>query len=133
MFRYKQSSLWFRRYGVKRWRKSNLLLDMRFRASVSFDMSGRRCGQTGANWSAILTPDHIAPLTGGMKRRLPTGGAAYGMPLYTSTAPRKRSRTFGVTMVPMMSPYLVCTTRVIGDDEVTHDKMKITYNTYRRV
>lgn len=70
-------------------------------------MSGSLCGQTGPNLSATFTPDHSAPVTGGINRRLPRGGLAYGIPRNTSTGSKcLESR---VTMTPLTSPYFVRT------------------------
>jgi len=71
---------------------------------------GSRCGHTGPNRSATLTPDHSEPVTGGMNRSEPTGGEAYGTPRNTSTASNRRLS--GVTITPLTSPYLVRTTRL---------------------
>src|SRR5579864_9447175 len=45
------------------------------------------CGQCGANVVASRTPDQLAAGCGGCQRSAPTGGAAYGMPRISSTAP----------------------------------------------
>jgi hypothetical protein len=76
MLRYKQSSLWLRRYGSSRFKYSILPLGILFKASVSLEMSGNFWGHTGPKWSAIFTPDHNAPVTGGMNLRFPVGGDA---------------------------------------------------------
>lgn len=110
MFRYRQSSLWFCRYGNRRcryWMRPRAIV---FRAAVSSDTLGNRCGQTGWNLSATLTPDHSEPVTGGINRSEPTGGEAYGTPRNTSTASSRRLS--GVTITPLTSPYLVRTTRL---------------------
>ncbi len=51
------------------------------------------CGQCGANAVAARTPDQLAAGCGGCHRSGPTGGAAYGMPRNSSTAPSARPRT----------------------------------------
>src|SRR5580658_6480753 len=51
------------------------------------------CGQCGANCVAARTPDQLAAGCGGCHRSAPTGGAAYGMPRNSSTAPLARPRT----------------------------------------
>ena len=45
------------------------------------------CGQCGAKLVAARTPVHGAAGCGGRQRSAPTGGAAYGMPRYSSVAP----------------------------------------------
>jgi hypothetical protein len=53
------------------------------------------CGQCGANWVASRTPGQLAAGCGGRHRSAPTGGAAYGMPRNSSTAPLARIRRPG--------------------------------------
>lgn len=62
----------------------------------------------------MRTPDHNAPVTGGMKRNDPIGGDAYGMPLNASTG--SKCRPSKCTITPDTEPYFVCTTR---DDNCT--------------
>lgn len=64
--------------------------------------------------SALRTPDHRAPVTGGIKRSDPIGGDAYGIPLNASTGSKWRPSKFTIT--PDTEPYFVCTTR---DDNCT--------------
>src|SRR5580704_10798827 len=52
------------------------------------------CAQCGANWVASRTPRQGAGGCGGRQRSAPTGGAAYGMPRYSSTLPVARPRTW---------------------------------------
>jgi len=59
--------------------------------------------------SAFFTPDHNAPVTGGINLSDPIGGEAYGIPLNTSTAPRFRFKFSNCTIVPDTAPYFVCT------------------------
>uniref|UniRef100_A0A182UR03 Uncharacterized protein n=1 Tax=Anopheles merus TaxID=30066 RepID=A0A182UR03_ANOME len=54
-----------------------------------------------------------APVTGGMNRRLPTGGEAYGTPRNASTGSRWRPSRCSI--VPETAPYLVCTIRELVD------------------
>src|SRR6516164_3494064 len=51
------------------------------------------CGQCGANCVASRTPDQRLAGCGGCHRSAPTGGAAYGMPRNSLTAPFARPRT----------------------------------------
>src|SRR6516225_3178295 len=79
-----------------------------FRYRQSSDMlawpnSVAGCGQCGANRVASRTPDQLAPGCGGCHRSAPTGGAAYGMPRNSSTAPLARPRT-GPLVVPTTGP-----------------------------
>jgi hypothetical protein len=118
MLRYKQSSLWLRRYGKRRFRYSTLPLGILFNASVSLEMSGNFCGHTGPKCSAIFTPDHNAPVTGGINLRLPVGGDAYGIPRNTSTG--SKCLLSNVTITPLTSPYFVLTVLElkVADDDV---------------
>src|SRR5580658_2559705 len=59
------------------------------------------CGQWGANCVAARTPDQLAAGCGGCHRSAPTGGAAYGMPRNSLTAPLATPRT---------APFAVATT-----------------------
>src|SRR5580704_12637718 len=61
------------------------------------------CGQCGANAVAARTPDQLAAGWGGCHRSAPTGGAAYGMPRNSSTAPSARPRTAPLA-VPTIGP-----------------------------
>ena len=45
------------------------------------------CMQCEPNSVALRPPSHFAGATGGFQRRSPTGGAAYGIPRNTRTAP----------------------------------------------
>src|ERR1700759_2356130 len=51
------------------------------------------CGQCGANLVASRTPGQLAAGCGGCPRSAPSGGAAYGRPRNSSTAPLARPRT----------------------------------------
>uniref|UniRef100_A0A1A9W1F0 Uncharacterized protein n=1 Tax=Glossina brevipalpis TaxID=37001 RepID=A0A1A9W1F0_9MUSC len=55
--------------------------------------------------SAFFTPDHIAAETGGIKRKLPTGGEAYGIPRYASTG--SKWRPSNCTITPDKAPLRV--------------------------
>src|SRR4051812_42427307 len=58
----------------------------RYRQSSLFPEGGLPpCIGAGANLSAIRTPSHFAAGWGAFHLRSPTGGAAKGMPLYTSS------------------------------------------------
>src|SRR5215472_8917570 len=61
------------------------------------------CGQCGANCVASRTPDQLAGGCGGCHRNAPTGGAAYGRPRNSSTAPTVSPRT-GPLAVPVTGP-----------------------------
>src|SRR5580692_4941116 len=61
------------------------------------------CGQCGANVVASRTPDQLAAGCGGCQRSAPTGGAAYGMPRNSSTAPLATPRTAPLA-VPATGP-----------------------------
>src|SRR5215472_3646682 len=61
------------------------------------------CGQCGANCVASRTPDQLAAGCGGRQRSAPTGGAAYGIPRNSSTAPFATPRT-GPLAVPVTGP-----------------------------
>src|SRR5579863_365687 len=61
------------------------------------------CGQCGANCVASRTPGQPAAGCGGCQRNAPTGGAAYGMPRNSSTAPLAKPRT-GPLAVPATGP-----------------------------
>src|SRR5215471_3935602 len=61
------------------------------------------CGQCGANCVASRTPDQLAAGCGGCQRSAPTGGAAYGMPRNSLTAPLARPRTAPLS-VPVTGP-----------------------------
>lgn len=91
--RYRQSSLWLLRKGKSLLSWASLPLGIHFRASsssVKFELisceglndkpEGKTWGHTGGYSSFIFTPDQGAPLTGGIKRKDPNGGLAYGMP-----------------------------------------------------
>lgn len=54
MFKYKQSSDWFLRYGNRRRKYSKRPFGILSRAAVSLEMSGRRCGHTGENLFQIF-------------------------------------------------------------------------------
>lgn len=64
--------------------------------------------------SALRTPDHSAPVTGGINRNEPIGGDAYGMPLNASTG--SKCLPSKCTITPDTGPYFVVTTR---DDNCT--------------
>src|SRR5580693_854034 len=57
------------------------------------------CGQCGANWVAARMPDQPAAGCGGCHRNAPTGGAAYGMPRNSWTAPLARPRTAPLAVI----------------------------------
>src|SRR6516225_8258313 len=61
------------------------------------------CGQCDANCVASRTPDQLAAGCGDCHRNAPTGGAAYGMPRNSLTAPLGRPRTAPST-VPTTGP-----------------------------
>lgn len=69
------------------------------------------CGAVGPNEVAGRTPSQGAAGAGGANRRSPTGGAAYGMPLKTSTPSRS---------VPSTAPWVVRTIVAIRST-VDHD------------
>src|SRR5580658_11388672 len=69
------------------------------------------CGQCGANCVAARTPDQLAAGCGGRQRSAPTGGAAYGMPRNSSTAPLARPRTAPLA-VPATGPFVADPLRV---------------------
>ena len=74
------------------------------------------CGQCGANCVASRTPDQLAVGWGGCQRSAPTGGAAYGMPRNSSTAPLAKPRT-GPLAVPATGPLALagaCRPRVLA-------------------
>lgn len=62
--------------------------------------------------SAFLTPDHSAPVTGGINRSEPTGGDAYGMPRNDSTGSKCLPSKCIIT--PDTAPYFVCTMRDVN-------------------
>jgi hypothetical protein len=57
------------------------------------------CIQAGPNWSAIRTPCHGTAGWGGFQRRLPTGGAAYGIPRNDQT-PQLQNTGMPTTVPP---------------------------------
>ena len=59
--------------------------DILWRDDELFDTSGRFWGQTGLKRSAWRGSFHGDTVTGGIKRRFPTGGVANGMPKYVAT------------------------------------------------
>lgn len=63
------------------------------------DMSGYRCGQTGAKASASLVPDQLGGGGGAPSRG---GRPAYGTPQNTSTGSSRRDA--GSTMMPRIAP-----------------------------
>src|SRR5580700_9990776 len=67
------------------------------------------CGQCGANVVASRTPDQLAAGCGGCQRSAPTGGAAYGMPRNSSTAPLATPRTAPFA-VPVTGPPVLALT-----------------------
>src|SRR5580658_2522253 len=71
------------------------------------------CGQWGANCVAGRTPDQLAAGCGGCHRSGPTGGAAYGMPRNSSTAPLARPRTAPLA-VAASGPLAACPPRVLA-------------------
>src|SRR5712692_10111610 len=74
------------------------------------------CGQCGANWVASRMPGQLAAGCGGRQRSAPTGGAAYGMPRNSSTAPFARPRTAPLA-VPTDGPLALaagCPPRVLA-------------------
>lgn len=105
--RYRQSSLWFWSRGSSLRSCRYLPLGMFINASVLLEMSGNLCGHTGGKESASLVPVHGWGGPGGMYRLSPTGGAAYGTPLNTSTG----SRCFELSssIIPRIEPDLVST------------------------
>lgn len=126
MFRYRQSSDWFRRYGSRRLRYTSRPTGMRCKAAVSLDTSGKRCGQTGPGVSANRTPSHGDGVRVGPNRLEPMGGVAYGTPRNVSTVPGGREADgFAASTVrttPCSLPYRVCTTRVsVAADAVVHN------------
>lgn len=66
------------------------------------DMFGSLCGHTLLNLSASRTPFQDGGPTGGLKRSLPIGGAAYGTPRYASTG--CSCWRWGWTMTPRSVP-----------------------------
>ena len=76
---------------------------------------GIACGQTAVNLSALLIPFHGEADTGGMKRRLPTGGDANGIPLKTRTFPESGTEI----SLPSTCPWRVVTT---DEEAVAVDK-----------
>src|SRR6516165_10731665 len=68
------------------------------------------CGQCGANCVASRTPDQLAAGCGGCHRSAPTGGAAYGIPRNSLTAPLARPRT-GPLAVPATGPLALAAAR----------------------
>src|ERR1700733_8587707 len=62
------------------------------------------CGQCGANFVASRTPDQLAAGCGGCQRSAPTGGAAYGMPRNSSTAPLATPRTAPLAVPAIGAP-----------------------------
>src|ERR1700733_5220243 len=72
------------------------------------------CGQCGANAVAARTPDQLAAGCGGCHRSAPTGGAAYGMPRNSSTAPLARPRTPPLAGAPNGPPAAACPPRVLA-------------------
>ena len=68
--------------------------------------SGMFCGQTGRNLLASSVSLQGATVTGGMNRRLPSGGVAKGMPRKVATGWRLSA---GWWRTPCTGPYLVAT------------------------
>src|ERR1700729_527158 len=74
------------------------------------------CGQCGPNAVASRTPAQLAAGCGGCHRSAPTGGAAYGMPRNSSTAPLATPRTAPLA-VPTTGPLelaAACPRRVLA-------------------
>ncbi len=55
--------------------------------------------QSAPYWLASRTPVHFAAGCGGRHRFLPTGGAAYGIPLKATTPPETTPRSLPVSTV----------------------------------
>src|SRR6516225_8931467 len=68
------------------------------------------CGQCGANRVASRTPDQLVAGCGGCHRSAPAGGAAYGTPRNSLTAPLARPRT-GPLAVPATGPLALAAAR----------------------
>src|SRR6202044_291398 len=83
--------------GVKTFRKRQ------FSDVLACPKGDAGCGQCGANLVASRTPDQLAAGCGGRHRSAPTGGAAYGMPRNSSTAPLATPRTAPLA-VPATGP-----------------------------
>src|SRR3984957_7876336 len=83
--------------GVKTFRKRQ------FSDVLACPKGDAGCGQCGANLVASRTPDQLAVGCGGRHRSAPTGGAAYGMPRNSSTAPLATPRTAPLA-VPTTGP-----------------------------
>lgn len=84
MLRYRQSSLWLLSVGSILFKSFSRFLVITFKASVSFEISGKFWGHTGPGESALLIPIQFEGVTGGMNLSLPTGGIAYGIPVATN-------------------------------------------------
>ena len=76
------------------------------KADVLLLMSGYFWGQTEPNVSASLVPGQRSGGFGGLYRRGPIGGAAYGTPRKTSTV--SKCLEFSSRIMPRISP----TTRI---------------------
>src|SRR5580692_6383051 len=72
------------------------------------------CGQCGANWVASRTPDQLAAGCGARHRSAPTGGAAYGMPRNSSTAPSATPRTAPLAVLATGPPAAACPRRTLA-------------------
>src|SRR5580700_4324143 len=108
-FRYRQSSLGFGESG----RSTETLLGTR--------LGCEGCTHTFPNASAFRTPFHRSGGCGSFHRKLPTGGAANGMPL--------KARTPDSSLTPDTSPSLVLTGSLIvaavasGDEPASATKI----------
>lgn len=69
----------------------------------------RTCGQTGLNVSANFVPFQGVKFCGSSKRKLPTGGAAYGTDRNASTG--SKCLEFNSNITPRIAPVFVSTIR----------------------
>jgi hypothetical protein len=81
----------------------NTLRNRQFSDVLAWPNGDAGCGQCGANCVASRTPDQRGKGCGGRQRSAPTGGAAYGMPRNSSTAPLASPRT-APSLVPATGP-----------------------------
>ena len=74
------------------------------------------CGGIGPNVSHFLTPFHALAGCGAFHLRFPTGGAAYGMALYTASPPSSTPSTSPVSTCVLSSGCLASATITIASE-----------------
>src|SRR5262245_46519445 len=60
--------------------------------------------QLGPHAMVSRTPSHAGIGCGGLQRRSPTGGAAYGTPRHATTSPSRTPRTYPASVATIAGP-----------------------------